>query len=161
MKYHGLGFLQIVDVVLKVNEKGPRGSAHLKENGCRFYDYKPLGAKVAVRKVITMMNLYLLSSIVLESITFMADVWNFSIECVPGAGSQLSHYSVRYPNGYQVSIISDDYWVRYMPNPKGVDYWWELAFWKEGEAGSDDDMKIVRYRTEEELIALCDEIRNL
>ena len=116
-------------------------------------DYKCLGTKVTVGKVIAMMNLSFLSPKTIVRIARGA----VSLEqyCFYHYSHEWSNrYQVRvtYPNGYGASIVFVPDW--------DDDECWEVGLLKDGELWSDDDEGdcIWPDLTEEEVINICDRI---
>lgn len=125
-----------------------------KENGCRFYDYKCLDTKVAVRKVISMMNFSPLSPKTIARIARGAVSISIKQNHFFNPDGWSNYYGIRvtYPNGYGASIT-------FVPDEDDEDCW-EVDLLKDDELWSDDDGCDCTwsYRTEEEMIELCDHI---
>lgn len=113
-------------------------------------DYKPLGVKVAVGKVINMTYFPFLSLNTLARISFSSVEFKQSFHHRTEGWSQNYRVRVAYPNGYGASIIA---W------PEGSNRW-EVALLKDDILWEDDEGYDCVWSdlTEEEVIQVCDRI---
>ncbi len=133
-------------------EKGPRGSAHfLRRMGAAFTTISSL-SEGRGWKGHHMMNFSLLSHKAWSHITRGAVSWRQK----HSSDNRLS-YRVTYPNGYGVSIIKDCCSYGWQ------DDLWELAILKDDELCYDTWITedVCGYLTEEDVVAICDDVFDL
>ena len=123
-----------------------------KGNGCRFHDYKLFGVKVAVGKVIFMMNFSPLSHTAWSNITRGAVSYEQHC-CSEGLCCRVS-----YPNGLSVSINKNSFSY----GGEFVDLWVVVVLYKNRLYPDKDGFDFVGCGvTEKGVVAACDKIRSL